>query len=88
MSPSIFAGWQDRYCILESGKFKYFKSNNAKDLQAPQGVLNMELFLITLDAIEGNGGLYFNLKFNGIDDRIFKFRTKTKQSSVTWQTEL
>ena len=34
-SPSMFSRWQDRYCSLDSGVFKYYKSNKPKDLKNP-----------------------------------------------------
>ena len=44
----------------------------------------MDHFRISLETLEDNGGLYFNLRFDGIDDRIFMFRAKTKEESLDW----
>ena len=48
----------------------------------------MDHFRIQLETIEDNGGLYFNLRFHGIDDRVFEFKAKSKDDSLNWQIEL
>ena len=88
-SPSVLAGWQDRFLVLEDGKLRWFKSNQEKDLAVPEGVINMEHFEIILEIPNDNpDGLHFNLRFNGIGERIFEFRAKTREDAEEWQLEL
>jgi len=88
-SPAMFVGWQDRFVVLEDRKLRWFKSNQGKDLAVPEGVINMEHFEIILEIPNDNqGGLHFNLRFNGIDQRIFEFRAKTREDAEEWQLEL
>ncbi len=65
---------------MENGKFKYFKSDNIKDMQNPNGVLNMDLYSVSVHlSSRKHDGRGLVIKILG-NDHYLEFRAKDKQS--------
>jgi len=56
-------------------------------MAVPQGVINMEQFVVTLDTVKDYEGVYFNLSLSG-NDRLFQFYANSVQEAFNWQIEL
>ena len=51
-SPSLFAGYQDRFITLENKVLTYFKEEK-KGVPSMQGVLNFDLYACSLHSVDG-----------------------------------
>jgi hypothetical protein len=67
-SPSLFAGWQERWLELKDRKLSYYKNKGDK---VPQGVLNFDLFMCSVE--DGAKDTDFKLIISG-QTRTFEFR--------------
>jgi hypothetical protein len=86
MSPSWFAGWQERYIHLVNRKITYFKEdpdiiswNKCGDRTMPQplGVINFDHFWVKIESPSTQPSKEFNLSIHGFPDRIFRFKAQS-----------
>ena len=82
-SPSLFAGWQERFFTLKNKKLRWFKNNTSK---VPQGVMNFDFFECKCVMAEGEKK-EFNIHMEGTD-RIFHLKTKTEDEAQYWLTNI
>jgi len=70
----LFDTWQDFHVVLKGCKLSYFKSSRDDDDHrhvAPEGVINMDNFLISITPGADENASCFTIEIQGVADRTF-----------------
>ena len=83
-SPSIFAGWQNRYFILQNNKLKYFLSSSTD--AGPRGVICFDKVHTTVEEVNKDE-FKFDITIKGLT-RVFNLKAPDKKAYDMWIKEL